>query len=283
MINLIGFGSPGSLLGSSGQPSPDPIEALFESRSSPDAAIPRWVYCPARRSSPGQLGQQRCKNVLCPKCHSEQQRLLRRRLASCFHEARGQRNHLAWVTLTRPHGRHEALQVGLAAIRDMWSRARDGSPWRRLKDRYGLLGIITVLEIVWSESGWNPHFHAVVEAKGSQAKAESCAGALAGRFKNAVERMCIDPSNAADFDLVHDPEGLAAYLSKPWFKPSKEDGGWPPLYLLQQALAGCDASAMRFLEVADAIAGKRRVTYSAAFRPLLVPTSAGFVHKSRGT
>ena len=251
---------------------PDPLYEVYAGVR-PEAQIPKWVHCPTRLGGKSVLGLPRCKGLLCPYCHPKRQRLLRRELNAIFKGVHAAGLMLSWVTLTRAHPGSEPLSVGMAEIRDLWSRARDGSPYRRLRMRYGLVGVITVLEVTWSSAGWHAHFHSVIATKGQKAAALGCAAALAQRFEDAIERRRIDPTHAATFDLVRDPAGLAGYLSKDWFERHK-DGGLPPLKLLAQAYAGCKLSAALFVEAAEAMARKQRVTISPDLRKLILNTGA---------
>ena len=250
-----------SFLGHKGQVSSDPIEALWTQHRA-IGPLPAFVTCPARRSAGQKVtGLNRCMHALCPQCNAERQSHLRRKLEWLFVSVKEM--YVLWV------GFLEGYAVFDYAV---MTCARSGSPYKRLSQENGLIGAITVLEVVWSTNGWNAHLHAIIFARSPRC-ATACAQALKVRYENAIVRAGgVVTERTVLAAPVNDPARLASYLAKQWDHAS-DSGGRPPLMLLRAALEGCSRAAELFCEAADALKGRRRIMISRRVTRVLRPTS----------
>jgi hypothetical protein len=244
-----------SILGTKGQASVDPLVALFRA-ARPASPISSWVRCQARQH-PRQMGVRRCQHRFCPRCHAEQQKHLRRKLTQVFTLAQDSGAGLAFLTLTAPHRIGQALSLCAETISRAWERARTGSPFKRLKSRYALLGTVSVIDVTFGEYGWYFHLHTVVFTKHSSG-ALRCGTLLAERYQRLLRTEGEKTAHAtADVRCVTNPEGLAAYFSKTWRLPAN-DRAETPLNLLERAFAGSIEAFDLFLEAVEAFQGKKR-------------------------
>ena len=261
-----------SFLGHKGQVSSGPIEALWTQHRA-SGPLPAFVTCPARRSAGQKVtGLNRCMHALCPQCNAERQSHLRRKLEWLFVSVKEAGYGMQHITLTLSHGSGTPLLASIKAIIDFWRCARSGSPYKRLSQENGLIGAITVLEVVWSTNGWNAHLHAIIFARSPRC-ATACAQALKVRYENAIVRAGgVVTERTVLAAPVNDPARLASYLAKQWDHAS-DSGGRPPLMLLRAALEGCSRAAELFCEAADALKGRRRIMISRRVTRVLRPTS----------
>ena len=124
------------------------------------------VYHSPTHSSAHYGGLITCGSVWnCPVCSariSERRReLLARAVAACIDL--GGRPLL--VTYTFSHKRSDRLSVSLSALLDAQRSMTGNRPYKRLTDRYGILGTVKALETTWSNrNGWHPHAHALMFA-----------------------------------------------------------------------------------------------------------------------
>ncbi|KAF0206506.1 MAG: Rep [Methylocystaceae bacterium] len=141
--------------------------------------------------------------------------------------------------------------------------ARSGRPFRRLKAKCGLLGVVTVIDLTHGPNGWHVHAHAVVIA-GTAAGALASASALEGGYLRALTKSGVAVSDtAARVRSVYDPQGMARYFSKSWRLPAKGREE-TPLNLLERALSGSLEAFELFLEAVEAFRGKKRGVVSPA-------------------
>ena len=63
------------------------------------------------------------------------------------------------ATLTIRHSVTMELQPLNAALHGAWRRVLQGNPWRRIRERYGLLGYVKAIEVTYGAAGWHPHLH----------------------------------------------------------------------------------------------------------------------------
>lgn len=96
-------------------------------------------------------------NWLCPVCGSK---IAERRSNDL---ANGLNNHFGDVTmytLTMRHKREDKLKDNIDIITAAYRQLTHGEWWMRFKDDYGLVGMVSNLEVKWGfESGWHPHKH----------------------------------------------------------------------------------------------------------------------------
>ncbi|PSC05979.1 hypothetical protein SLNSH_06280 [Alsobacter soli] len=132
---------------------------------------------------------------------------------------------------------------------DLLGRARDGSPYKRLRHEHGVAGFLRALHVTHANGRWHAHLHLVVAAK-SFKSARIAAEAISSRYVRQLERRGYAVSKATtDERIVHDPRGLGAYLARSW---SPSDRG-SPFSLLVAALHGDGRSLAAFEEASHAL------------------------------
>lgn len=101
----------------------------------------------------------------CPVCGSIIRRARGREIAEGLNNWVSAGHGVYFVTVTIRHHIDDALKDMLDLISDTWRRVVRGDPWKRIKDRAGLVGYTRTLEITFGLSnGWHPHLHFLMYA-----------------------------------------------------------------------------------------------------------------------
>ncbi len=96
----------------------------------------------------------------CPVCAQRiaERRRLELERAIVAHRAAGGLVLIAALTVS--HTRHDVLRTLLATFLAAVKELQSGRPWTRLRDAYGLFGMVRALETTWGPvHGWHPHVH----------------------------------------------------------------------------------------------------------------------------
>ena len=75
-------------------------------------------------------------------------------------------NSVVMVTLTFPHDLGMRLSALLPLLAAGFRAVIRGRPWRRVRDQLGIVGTIRAIEVTHGASGWHPHAHVLVFARG---------------------------------------------------------------------------------------------------------------------
>lgn len=219
-----------------------------------------------------------CSSIwTCPVCG----RILRRRRAErttdIFRRTMAMGYRLLFVTYTLSHTRDISASEMLERQRKAWRSFTNSRTYRDVIKRFGTGWAMRALEITYSNSsGWHPHYHAVyaVASHVSDDVAKELYYAWAAAVLGTGSDALPQGFNA---EYVADPDKVADYVSS-WgggdFKLGYEvsgiklgrRGSRSPFQLAADALDGCDASKMAFIEYADAIRGSRAQTWSRNWR-----------------
>lgn len=109
-------------------------------------------------------GTERCGSIwACPVCSAviRSERAAEIETAYKRHAERG--GTVLMLTLTVRHHLGDTLADTLDAVLSGWRDLINGSPWKRQRDRLGIVGYIRSIEITRSqENGWHPHAHALL-------------------------------------------------------------------------------------------------------------------------
>jgi len=76
-------------------------------------------------------------------------------------------NTVLMVTFTFPHDLGMRLAPLLVLLADGFRAVISGRPWRRVRDDLGIVGSIRSVETTHGGSGWHPHAHVLIFAKGA--------------------------------------------------------------------------------------------------------------------
>jgi hypothetical protein len=221
------------------------------------------------------LSLPRCRNLFCPYCHRERMRKQSVSLKTAFACAITSNVNLSMLTLTVEHKKNAPLKSLLNAVKSNYAKARQGSPFERMKLEGGLIGIINVIEINYTENGWNPHIHSLVFNKNKKnhhqpnhkvsPQPNQVSEFLGNRYCSFLRRDGYAVNeNTVDARLVYDPLGLSAYLSKNWFIQSPYHKS--PFQLAGEGLLGNAHSAKLFVECYEAMKGMKNAMVSAQLK-----------------
>ena len=214
------------------------------------------------------LSLPRCRNLFCPYCHRERLRKQSASLKTAFECAKASNVSLSMLTLTIEHNKTMPLKAVLNAVKGNYAKARQGSPYERIKRERGLLGVINVIEINHSKNGWNPHIHSLVFNKKNQNHQPNhhhSTQLLSKRYCSFLRRDGYAVNeNTVDARLVYDPIRLSAYLSKSWFTRSPYHK--TPFQLAGEGLLGNSHSAKLFVECYEAMKGMKNAMVSSQLK-----------------
>ena len=134
-------------------------------------------------------------------------------------------------TLTLRHSATMPLQMLLDAVMSGWRRMVNGSPWRRIVKRYGIVGYVRSIEITYGVNGWHPHVHFLMPLAHEMSKSNlrRLRKTLIVRWRKMVKRVAADygeynvaPDNKHGIDLqlkrgIDEGKQAADYVTK-WQK-----------------------------------------------------------------
>ena len=94
------------------------------------------------------------------------------------------------LTFTMRHHAGQALTTLWAALSAAWRSVTSGRAVERERTRWGVLGMVRVIEATHGEHGWHLHVHALVAFDGpvSTDLARELGGAMFGRWERALVR-----------------------------------------------------------------------------------------------
>lgn len=164
---------------------------------------------------------------------------------------------MSFMTVTLSHSEQSSLAHGIDAISGAWVVARRGSPYRRMKQAFGLVGVLNFFEVTLGGFGWHPHLHSIVICE-DQLGSDCCAERLARRYEHSLFkkgwRVNTRTSHAQRVTAV---DGLAGYVAKDWHETKNS-----PLQLARLGMAGCPAAADFYFEAVEAMNRKRHAVLS---------------------
>ncbi len=96
----------------------------------------------------------------CPVCAQRIAERRRLELERAIAAHRGAGGLVLIAALTVSHTRHDVLRTLLGTFLAAVKELQSGRPWTRLREAYGLLGMVRALETTWGPvHGWHPHVH----------------------------------------------------------------------------------------------------------------------------
>lgn len=128
-------------------------------------------------------------------------------------------NSVAFLTFTMRHHRGQPLADLWDALREAWGRTTSGR-WNDDRARFGVAGVLRVVEVTYGVNGWHVHVHALVflEGRTSSDAAAALHGRMFGRWSRRLVALGFGAPLAVGQDAqvlrgAADP-ALAAYLTK---------------------------------------------------------------------
>jgi len=264
------------------------------------------VYRNEARDGASLTGLNRCGNLhTCPVCAAKIGELRRKQLSSAMvaHQANG--GHAYLLTFTFPHEADEPLESLMAKFDKARQRFQNNRLWKAIKKDKRSVGVVNSLEFTVSqENGWHPHVHMLLfcdkQAFGEGAPATN--GDLNSYMIEDLSKLWCgilfkvglgDNSKLQDMLKhalnVRGGEKAAEYIAKfgrdeKWGASSElarshskicsagERWGvlhFTPFQLLVWAEAGDTWAVHRFREYAEAVEGKRALTWSRGLKESL--------------
>lgn len=277
------------------------------SRSFKFSAANVGVYRNQDGSGASLTGLNRCGEIwTCPVCAAKIAEERRRELSAGLVAHVGQGGAAYLVTLTFPHEADHRLDELLPKFTKARQKFQNSRIWKNAMENAGRVGSVAALEITAStENGWHPHLHLLVFAKpqgfnegqpvNDQGDLESNTIAeLRRAWVNLLLKTGLGEQSKVNDMLDHafnvrggnqaaeyiakygrdERWGQSSELTKTYAKQGAagERGGFQhhtPFQLLAWAGSGDGWSIAKFSEYAEAIRGKRAITWSPGLKKLL--------------
>ena len=100
--------------------------------------------------------------AVCPVCESIISERRANELRSAFNQAKALNLHIQLLTFTIPHSFGDDIEDLRPKISSAQQQFFNGSPWKKKKDKYGIVAYCRSLECRYGANGWHPHFHFIV-------------------------------------------------------------------------------------------------------------------------
>jgi hypothetical protein len=111
-------------------------------------------------------GLMNCANSrTCPVCSAKISERKANEMRMAFNIARAEKLCISMLTLTAPHNSGDRIEDLKVKISDALQRIWRGSPAKKFKDRFGIIGNIRSFEVRHGDNGWHPHFHIIIFSK----------------------------------------------------------------------------------------------------------------------
>jgi len=243
----------------------------------------------------------------CPICAAKITERRRLELSAAVDQATGLR--LALVTFTMHHDRRDKLDPLLKDLVYSYSHHfRQGEPWQRMIDQFGIVGNIRALEVTHWLNGWHPHLHVLFFLNG-RVDHEEMQSVFAQRWVNCLEAAGRRADLVHGVDVRTAKKDVAHYIAKfgkepknaerpfKWTmeheitkSPSKRGMTGPgmtehrtPTQLLIDYVAGDKAPGRLWTEYAQAFKGQKQLVWSNGLKKLLgvaVKTDEQIAHET---
>jgi hypothetical protein len=237
----------------------------------------------------GYAGLNRCSSVsACAVCSARIRQGRSEQIEAAGVEWLNRGGQLAFLTLTLPHDRADALADTLGVIRKAWRSVQQSKGYRDQREGR-LFGFVRSLEVTRGANGWHPHVHVLLflDASCGAAGLDALTDAMRSAWDRAVVKAGYRKPSAAHgvrAQLVHDRNdgagSLARYLTKvqdefgggTWgvgaemvrgdLKAGKRAGSRVPFEIAVSAAAGNPADLLLWHEYEQATKGVRIVEAS---------------------
>jgi len=245
------------------------------------------LYSPSRQSAHFR-GLMVCGSIwVCPLCAakiSERRRVeLEQAIARCI-ESGGA---VYLVTYTISHKRYDTLSTLLHSFLAARKRMKQGRTAQELRNRFGILGTVSVREVTWSKlNGWHPHCHELVFCS-AEIDINEYDKIARKQWQRSVEHEGLSINehgfsisrtygSVADYvakfgrEPMHSPWGAATEMTKGHLKQGHMEEHLTPFAMLWLISQGCHELIPVFKEYAQWFKGKHQLVWSAGLRSLLL-------------
>ena len=192
----------------------------------------RYFRTPTGRINLSVRGLRRCELWSCPICARVKAFDLKRRMENRLHALRNAGVNLFNMTFTIKHAKKDKLEIVYSDLIVAWKKFIEHLAYKELRQNNGFKLHFWVREIVYGDTGWHPHIHAIVEIvnisteiklKISEAWVEVCGEVSRNVQLERCFHICPMESNSS------------AYLLKQWLlevsQKEKLAGGLTPAQL----------------------------------------------------
>lgn len=119
------------------------------------------------------------------------------------------------VTYTVRHNKRQELPELIKLVCDAKQKFRAGEPWKRIEDRYGLVGAVRSLEDTYGDNGWHVHMHELVLLQGNLGKQLiDLTHKLKERWISIVQRLGGDADYDHGLAVTADAKDIGEYVAK---------------------------------------------------------------------
>jgi hypothetical protein len=264
------------------------------------------VFRSVARDGASLAGLNRCGNLhTCPVCAAKVGELRRKQLNAAMVEQIGNGGWAYLLTFTFPHERDEPLAMLLAKFDKARQRFQNSKKWKALKKAKRVIGVVNSLEFTISqENGWHPHVHMLMfcdkQTFGEGAPATNgdlnsdLIEDLSRLWCSILFKVCLGDNSKLTDMLAHalnvrggekaaeyiakfgrdEKWGASRELAKSHAKIGTAGEKWghlhfTPFQLLVWAEHGDGWAVHRFREYAEAVEGKRSLTWSPGLKDTL--------------
>lgn len=209
---------------------------------------------------------------LCPVCAPKRAKARQERVALVYDIVQAFKGQTPMITITVRHRKGMSLAQVKAAVDAAFRKVRQGAPWKRAKEKYGIFGVLSAPEVTWSRAhGWHYHIHVGIPCQTSVAGARELGAWFIDRYLSYIRAEGFEAlRKAQDVTVPASRDAAADYLAKgvttsrdaTWelagaaTKRGKYDNGMHPFDLLEAA-SGDPAMADLWREYAAAMKGVR--------------------------
>ncbi len=140
-----------------------------------------------------------------------------------------QGGYVTLVSLTTSHSWSDNLVEVYDDVQTAWAKMTSGRPWKRLVEKYEILGPIVATEVTCGCNGWHPHLHVLLfhrKPMGSAGSDMDLAADLGHRWTYMVEKHTDRQALGrigCDVMPISGEAGIAAYLNKIHFEITRGD------------------------------------------------------------
>jgi hypothetical protein len=255
----------------------------------------------------GFSGLQTCGSTwACPVCSEKIQAVRQREVAEAIRAWQASGGAVLFGTLTMRHNSGHRLSALWDAISPAWNRTTSGAgaSWsggkrtRGDKDRFGIAGMIRLVEVKHGDNGWHPHIHFLMFVRSELTSSDlaDLSGRLFSRWETALARRGFSVVLEHGIDLrpvTNGDTALGDYFAKSTYRATTAGaaayevtasqskragkGGRSPFDLLADLVRDGDERDLNLWhEWEESSAGRRQLTWSHGFRALLVELGADF-------
>jgi hypothetical protein len=233
---------------------------------------------------------QTCGSVwTCPVCAPKIQAVRAAEVRQATDNWTAQGGAVVLLTQTVPHTRQDALEPLLDAFTLALSKFKAGSPYKRLADRYGIVGSIRALEVTHGANGWHPHAHSILFLRSAPISLEKFHADLFRLWESAARRAGFKNDLSPTAFNLQDASAVKTYVTKMgteyvWnaehelVKAHSKRGtrqSLTPFDMLRCYLDAPDEGRLLalFAEYAHTFHGRRQLVWSDGLRKLLLGTA----------